>query len=186
MSLAMALENTVGTQFEESMRSKYEPRIKELNSMAEEIAKSGVKDEFGYLVTGLSKLTAMMLDCDQYDLDIDPDGEAVLVDRVIKVNRYIKSVYLNLHGIDHVVIGGLFLTAPIYLLPAKKVNAACKNRHHSVMDPEEHGLPSFEKCHYGTIKPLTSDVYMAIAKFSNNYINEIVNSVRNYDYVFLR
>lgn len=183
MSMAIA---DVRTQFEESMRDKYEPRIKELNSMAEEIARSGIKDELGYLVTGLSKLTSMMLDCDQFDLEYDPDGEPILVDRVIKVNRYIKSVYLNLHGIDHVVIGGMFLTAPIYLLPAKKVNAACKNRYKSVMEPEKYGLPSNEECHYGTIKPLTNNLYMAIAKFPNNYINEIVNSVRNYDYVFLR
>lgn len=186
MSMAIALDNTLATDFEESMRSKYEPRIKELNSMAEEIARSGKKDEFGYLVVGLSKLTSMMLDCDQYDFDIDPNGEAVLVDRVIRINRYVNNSYLNFHGIDHVVIGGLFLTAPIYLLPGEKVKAASKNRYHSVMNPEEFGLPSEKVCHYGTIKPLTNNVYMAIAKFENNYVNEIVNSVRHYDYVFLR
>lgn len=186
MSIAAMMENVVGTQFTESVRSKYEMQVKELNERAVAIANSGLKDEFGYLVTGLSKLTSMMLDCEQYDLDIDPDGEAVLVDRVIKVNRYIKSIYLNLHGIDHVVIGGMFCVAPIYLLPANKVKAASKNRHHCVTNPTEFGLPSESECHYGTIKPLTNNVYIAIAKFNNNYINEIVSSVRNYDYVFLR
>ena len=60
MSMAIALDSTLTTDFEESMRSKYEPKIKELNSMAEEIARSGKKDEFGYLVVGLSKLTSMI------------------------------------------------------------------------------------------------------------------------------
>ena len=186
MSTAIALDSALTTEFKESMKNSYEPKIKELNSLAEEIAKSGKKDEFGYLVVGVSKLTSMMLDCEQYDLDIDPDGEAVLVDRVIRINRYVNNTYLNFHGIDHVVIGGLFLTAPIYLLPAKKIKAASKNRYHAVMHPEDFGLPSEKFCHYGTIKQLNNNVYMAIAKFENNYVNEIVNSVRHYDYVFLR
>lgn len=187
MSIAAMMENVVGTQFVESVRGKYEAQVKELNEKAVEIANSGLKDEFGYLVTGLSKLTSMMLDCEQYDVDIDPDGEPVLVDRVIKVNRYIKSLYLNLHGIDHVVIGGMFCVAPVYLLPANKVKAASPNRRYlSILNPTEHGLPSERDCNYGTIKQLTNNAYIAIAKFDNNYINEIVNSVRNYDYVFLR
>lgn len=187
MSIAAMMEDVVGTQFVESVREKYESQVKELNEKAIEIANSGMKDEFGYLVTGLSKLTSMMLDCEQYELDIDPNGDAILVDRVIKINRYIKSIYLNLHGIDHVVIGGMFCVAPVYLLPAEKVKAASTSRKYlSILDPIEHGLPSSKECDYGTIKPLTSNVYIALAKFNNNYINEIVNSVRSYDYVFLR
>lgn len=186
MSLAATMiQSVVQTQYVESVKEKYEEQIKELNSQCEEIAKSGHKDEFGYLIAGISKLTSMMLDCEQYDVSIDPDGEPILVDRVIKVNRYVNSTYLNLHGIDHVVLSGMFLVAPIYLLPANKVNAACKNRHHSVMNPTEYGLPNEQECHYGTIKQLNYNTYIALAKFKNNYINEIVNSVRGYDYVSL-
>ena len=35
------------------------------------------KDEFRYLVPNLKELAEMMMECEQYDLDIDPDGCAV-------------------------------------------------------------------------------------------------------------
>lgn len=184
MSLEMVMQESLATEFDEEMREKYEPRIRELNAMATEIALSGIKDEYSYVIIGLSKLTSLLLDCEQYDLSIG--SQPTLVDRVIKVNKYTQNSYLDYHGIDRVVVGGLFLVAPIYLLPSSRVHQASKNRFHVVQNPEEFGLPSNKECNYGTIKPLTSGCYMALAKFEGNYINEIVTTARNYDYVFLK
>lgn len=170
----------------EDLRQLFEPRIKKLNSIAEEIASGNVKDEYGYLVTGISKLTQMMLDCEQYNVDIDPDGEAVLTDRVVKVNRYIQNSFLDLHGVDRALVGGLFIAVPVYLLPSKKVNQAMKNRFNSVIDPENFGLPSTKLVDYCTFKPISTTAYMAVAKFENNYANEIITTARHYDYVYLK
>lgn len=168
------------------LRSLFEPRIQQLNAMAEEIIASKTKDEYGYLVTGISKLTSMMLDCEQYDVNIDPDGEAVLVDRVVKVNRYIQNSYLDLHGIDRAVVGGLFMAVPVYLLPANKVKQATKNRYKSIINPEEFGLPSNDLVNYCTFKPISTTAYMALAKFEGSYVNEIITTARNYDYVYIK
>ena len=181
MSTAMVVDQSqIG-----DLRSLFEPRIKELNAIATEIAKSETKDEYGYLVTGISKLTSMMLDCEQYLIDIDPDGDAILVDRVVKVNRYINNNYLRLHGIDNVVVAGLYIAVPMYLLPANKVKKATRNRWKSIMNPEEFGLPSTELADYGTFKPMSASAYTVMAKFPGNYANEIINMARHYDHIFL-
>lgn len=157
-----------------------------LRMQAEDFLKSGQKkDDSFYLSSSLSKLISWMVECDQNDTEIDQDGSAILTDRVIKIRRYINSTYLTLHGIDKVLIGGLYVVAPVYILPSKKVNKACKNRWKSVRNPEENGLPSNQVCDYATLKPLTSDCYIALAKFDNNYINQIVNSSKSYEYIFL-
>ena len=170
----------------EDIRKAFEPRIQQLNAIAEELIATNTKDEYGYLVTGISKLTSMMLDCEQYNTEIDPDGEAILTERVVKVNRYIKNVFLDLHGVDRTVVGGLFIAVPVYLLPANKVNKAIKNRYKSVINPEEYGLPSEEVCNYCTFKPISATAYMAVAKFEGNNANELITTARNYDYVYLK
>lgn len=170
----------------QDLRGLFEPRIKQLNAIAEELIASKSKDEYGYLVTGISKLTSMMLDCEQYDVNIDPDGEAVLVDRVVRVNRYIQNSYLDLHGIDRAVAGGLFIVVPIYLLPAHKVQKAMKNRYKSIINPEDFGLPGNDIVNYCTFKSVSTTAYMALAKFEGNYANEIITTARNYDYVYIK
>lgn len=185
MSAALAIENGQAMD----MRSLFEPRIKELNALASEIAqksKQEKKDEFGYLIPGISKLTTMMLDCEQYICDIDPDGEAVLVDRVVKVKRYADRISLQLHGVDHVVVTALFMAVPMYLLPANKVDQARKNRYKAVMDPEKFGLPSSDLVNYGTIQQLSSTAYTALARFEGSYANELITTARNYENVFLK
>ena len=178
MSEAMVMTN--------DLRGLFEPRIQQLNAIAEEIIASKTKDEYGYLVTGISKLTSMMLDCEQYDVNIDPDGEAMLVDRVVKVNRYIQNVYLDLHGIDRALVGGLFIAVPVYLLPAHKVEKAMKNRYKSIINPEEFGLPGNDVVNYCTLKPISTTAYMALAKFEGSYANEIITTAKNYDYVYIK
>lgn len=178
MSEAMVMTN--------DLRGLFEPRIQQLNAIAEEIIASKMKDEYGYLVTGISKLTSMMLDCEQYDVNIDPDGEAMLVDRVVKVNRYIQNVYLDLQGIDRALVGGLFIAVPVYLLPAHKVEKAMKNRYKSIINPEEFGLPGNDVVNYCTLKPISTTAYMALAKFEGSYANEIITTAKNYDYVYIK
>ena len=178
MSEAMVMTN--------DLRGLFEPRIQQLNAIAEEIIASKTKDEYGYLVTGISKLTSMILDCEQYDVNIDPDGEAMLVDRVVKVNRYIQNVYLDLHGIDRALVGGLFIAVPVYLLPAHKVEKAMKKRYKSIINPEEFGLPGNDVVNYCTFKPISTTAYMALAKFEGSYANEIITTAKNYDYVYIK
>lgn len=185
MSAAVAMKNGQAVD----MKALFEPRIKELNALAEEIAqKSRIekKDDFGYLVPGISKLTTMMLDCEQYNVDIDPEGEAVLVDRVVKVNRYADRISLEMHGVDHVVCTALFVAVPMYLLPASKVDKATKNRFRNVIHPEEFGLPGTDVVDYGTIKQLSATAYTAMAKFPGSYANELITTARNYDHVYLK
>lgn len=168
----------------QDLRSYFEPRIKELTKLSAEIAEKDTKGEYDYMVSDLAKLMRMMNDCEQYITRIDPDGEPILVDRVIRVNRYIKGYLLDMHGIDHTVVGGLFIEAPIYLLPKNKVEKALVGKKvKSILDPESCGLPSFSEADYGTIKLLSGSCYMALAKFPGNYVNEIVSSIRHYDYV---
>lgn len=186
MDNSITLDGFVGAEYSDYMKHECETRIKELNAMAEEIAKSGEKGEFDYLVSGLSKLTSMMVDCDQFDLDIDPEGDAVLVDRVIKINRYVEKFYLDFHGIDHVNVGGLFLVAPIYLIPIKRYKAYSRKRRGVVKKLEDYGLPTEKECQYGSMKAINGKLYMALARFNNNLLNEVVTSIRHYDYVFLR
>lgn len=170
----------------QDLKGLFEPRIKQLNAIAEDIASGQVKDDYGYLVTGISKLTQMMLDCEQYNTEIDPDGEAVLVDRVVKVNRYIQNTWLDYHGVNRALVGGLFIAVLVYLLPSHKVEKAIKNRFKSIVEPEEFGLPSEKLVDYCTFKPISTSAYMAVAKFEGNYANEIITTSRNYDYVYLK
>lgn len=168
------------------IKSKYVPKIQKLNQLAGEIIKSGSKDKLGYLIPGMAKLTSMMVDCDQYMVDIDPDGEAVLVDRVVKINRYVQNLFLDMHGVDHVLMGGLFITVPVYLLPAHKVDAAINNRYKSILEPEKFGLPGNDLVNYCTYKPISPTAYMAVAKFDGNYANEVILTAKNYDYIYLK
>jgi hypothetical protein len=168
------------------LRSLFEPKIKELNEIANEISNSKEKDKLGYVVTGISKLTSMMLDCEQFDTNMEPDEEAYLTEKVVKVNRYVNNKMLDYHGVDRVVVGGMFMTVPVYFLPAKKLEKAIKNKFRSVLDPEKFGLPGTDVVDYATYKYVSPTVYMALAKFEGNYANELITTARNYDYVYLK
>ena len=168
------------------LRKVYEPRIQELNRLAKEIAESKEKVKDGYLVSGISKLTSMMLDCEQYETEIDPDGEAVLVDRVVKIRRYSNKEELVRHGVDSVMVAGLYVRVPLYLLPANKVKKACRNRFRTVLNPEEFGLPGHDIADYGTFREYSATAYSVVAKFHGSYANDLIRTAREYEHIFLK
>ena len=123
--------------FSEQVKSHSKDAEQNIKKMGDGIDE---KDEFGYLVPNLKDLTEMMMECEQYDLDIDPDGDAIFTSRVFKCNRYVPDYILKMHNIRYAKIGGLFVTLPCFILPANKIKAASKNRNKAVMNPEEFGF----------------------------------------------
>lgn len=165
----------------EELRSKIQPRIKQFTKLVEEIRIHDENNEYTYLTYGMSKLFRMMEDCEQYNTEIDPDGDAVLVDKVIRIYRYIPNYLLDMHAITHVVVDGLYIEAPVYLLPSNKCDKAFVKRYKSILDPVAFGLPDNDVVDYSTIKPFSSSAYIALAKFNGNYLNEVIKRVSNYD-----
>lgn len=162
---------------------KPEERVQALNDLAIETYENGKDDKLSFLIPGVAKLDSMLLDCEQFD-DIDSDGEAVLVERVVRVKRFVSRDELNWKGLDYVSAAGLYIVVPMYLLPAKKVRKAMiKRRGGWIQDPVAHGLPSSDEVDYATLKPLSGTCYTAIAKIGDGYINGIISTARNYDNV---
>lgn len=162
---------------------KLEERVTVLNNLAVETYEEGKDDKLSFLIPALAKLDSMILDCNQFD-EIDSDGNAVLVERVIRIKRFVRKEYLDKKGIDYVSAAGLYIVVPVYLLPAKKIRRAMnKKRGGWIPNPEEYGLPSTEEVDYATLKPLSGTCYTALAKMSDDYINSLVSTAKNYDNV---
>lgn len=162
---------------------KPEERVQALNDLAIETYENGKDDKLSFLIPGVAKLDSMLLDCEQFD-DIDSDGEAVLVERVVRVKRFVSRDELNWKGLDYVSAAGLYIVVPMYLLPAKKVRRAMNKRRGGwIQNPVAHGLPSLDEVDYATLKPLSGTCYTALAKMGDGYINGIISTARNYDNV---
>ena len=168
---------------EEQAKLEIQAIIDQLNSEVQDIIDSGEKERLDYLLPGLAKVNSMMLDSDQFIMDVDPDSEGVLVERLVKIRRYANKAELEYYGIDFVLSAGFFVVVPMYLLPAKKVRKAMRNRWRGVLYPEKFGLPSNELVDYATIKPLSATTYTAVAKFKGSYANNLITTARHYDNV---
>ena len=126
-----------------------------------------------------------MVECNQSNISYG--DESVLVDRVVRCHRYIPNYIVdNIHGATKVVVTGLFLVVPMYILPADRIKKARKNRQKALFNPEEFGLPGFDKVCYGTLRELSPDSYSAIAKIPDCWINEYITLSRHYEYVYLK
>lgn len=171
-------------EVKEGVKEVFASKVSQITSLLNEAEKvATADDEFGYILPNLRELTEMMADCEQYDLELD--GEAVMVDRVFKLNRYVPKGIMHIHNVRSAMLGGMFVIMPCFLLPAEKVNKAKKNRYKSVLNPEEFGLPSNDVANYATIKQLNSSVYVCLAKMPNAFYSDYITTAKHYDYIFM-
>ena len=161
-------------------------KIEELNKLAVETYEKGEDDNLSYLITAIAKIDSMLLDCDQFS-EIDPNGDAVLVERTIRIRRFVNKADLDMSGIDYVHAAGLYIVAPVYLLPASKIRKAQnKKRGGCIFDPVAYGLPSNDEVDYATLKPLSATSYTAIAKIDDGgLMGSLVSTASHYENVEL-
>ena len=124
-----------------------------------------------YYAKSLVELYTKMLENKQYDMtmDLESGKNYKRCKRVLKVKRFIPNHLLDYHGVDRMVIGGLYIVADVYLLPAsslRKCISASKRK--AIINPEAFGLPSPRLVNYGTIQHVNSDVCVAFAKSQLN------------------
>lgn len=165
--------------------TNYEEQIKYLNlnaaSLAHDMPEGSVEEM--YLSANLADLLSMMIDCGQDEVI---EGSTVtLVDRVVKINKFIPKSVLYSSGVHYVFCSGLYITVPMYLLPHDRVEKSVHNRYNSVLSPEDYGLPSHDVADYSTIKSYDGDLYSVIPKLKNSYLKEFITSARNYTHVFM-
>lgn len=166
--------------------TNYEDQIKYLNLNAASLAHDmpeGYVEEM-YLSANLAELLSMMIDCGQNE-GVENSTQVTLVDRVVRINKFIPKLVLHLSGVHYVLCSGLYITVPMYLLPHDKVEESMNNRYNSVLNPEDYGLPSHDLADYSTIKSYDGDLYSVIPKLKNSYLKEFITSAKNYTHVFM-
>lgn len=158
-----------------------------INSYLEEAEMADSKDEFAYLIPGLRDLTNMFLECEQPDMEIDPDGDAIFTTKVFKLNRYVPGYIMDMYHVKYTKCCGVFAELPCWILPANKVKEAMDKKKTSVLNPLEHGLPSGKVANYATFKQLGNGHYLCLAKFENyEFLSGYLYSAKHIDYVIVK
>lgn len=155
--------------------------LKDLKRLIEETSFQ-VAQSKDYISIELDKLQEMLRDCEQYSNVSKRIETPILVDSVIMLKKYIPNYLLDINGIDRTVLNGIYVKAPVYLLPYDSVEK-CKTRY-GVNNPELYGLPSHEQADYNTIQEIFTVGYVVLAKFKGNYLNEVLTTPSSYKYFF--
>ena len=162
-------------------------KLNKIYDLLETVDSNSKKDEFGYMAPNLAKLTRMLAECEQYDLDIQ--GEPVMVDRIFRTNRVVPKWIMETERVNYVMLGGVFVQLPCYLLPADRVNEAWKHmpgrrtKFASVINPEKYGLPGDDKVNYGTLQYIGEGCYVALAKIPISTTQSYLVSAKHITYV---
>lgn len=153
--------------------------LKKLNELEEIIESS---EESDYLIESTYMLYKALVDNDQF-IDYVPE-KPEFSRKLLRIYGYKPSSYLDYKKVDRIVFGGLYAMTDVCLIPKKLVDEATENnRWRAIMDPEQHGLPSFEKVDYGTLKQVSPHLMVALTKDSWTYGD--IKYTTQYDYVTL-
>lgn len=166
--------------------SSFKDKLKEIQKYLEEASENvSTKDEFGYIVPSLQKLIEMMDECEQYDLTLPEGVNSVFTTRVFKCDRYIPDYILSMFNVRQTKIGGLFLELPCWILSAEQVDLASDNRYKVIESPETYGLPSNNQANYATLKSITPDCYIVLAKLEGfNITRDWIYTSRQIEYIY--
>ena len=160
---------------------------KELSELMEIIdSNEELKKQYSFLSMGVSRLIEWIIDSNQLELN-DPCDEVKLTTKVVKFHGYVDKAQTDREGVDLLFCGGIFLKAPVYILPADKVNKIWEYRYGCINQSkvEEVGLPPASKANYGTIRQYDQHKYLVIAK-DNSYVSEMIYTASRYEIVYIQ
>ncbi|WJZ23530.1 hypothetical protein LIS04_102 [Listeria phage LIS04] len=141
--------------------------------------KRSKKDKTYYLVPALKQFLDKIVKLDNLVVDTT---EVVKVQRLVKVNRYIKPWELQYHGAETVMLEGLYMVVEGYLLPTKKVEEAWDLKKNRVPSPAEYGLPSTSEVQYGTMKEISEGTCFVLCQ---NWATKYINRPSHWKYVYM-
>lgn len=157
------------------MSTNRELYVEKMNQLEELILND---ENCDYMIESVYRIYKSLIEHDQFaDFKID---EPITAKKIIRCYRYVENYVLDLKGVQRIVIGGLFVEADLYMIPAEMMKKIRKKDYLS--HPELYGLLPTSEVNYGTLK----EVYgMAVALMKNSWTDGIIQYSSQYDYVTL-